>query len=563
MKKRILAFIILLLLSFTLFVQAQDWKKSDWDKFHAQAVEESMSPVRPGEPGKISFWNGHARRFIYVPSFDFKPVSEAVKYRFTAISDANCKYYTFEAEKPWVLLSPIWKDLPIGIVYLKVEGLDEKGNVLGVAGERQFYRAAAYNGPYNEPVMDYISSVNKNMRLLFEEGHYQRWIKEGTPDPGYKLYCYPSKIIGTVIEGMVLYSELSPENKETALLIARNAAKYLISISQPAGTPLEFFPPTYVDWKNAPGIAGKRKDQMMLFYPAIAGSAYLDLFEATKEKEFLKAAVRIADTYAKVQLPSGSWTLMVKIKTGEAMQKNLCVPTDIINFLDRLITVFSMEKYRKISEQAFIWIMENPMKTFHWQGQFEDVGFSHNYSNMERGKPLAFAKLLLSRARENPRNLEMAEELIRFAEDQFVIWERPLPREMFRTPERPIPSQVYLTNKWLTPCALEQYTFYTPIDASVASAISTFQKAYEVTGKDLYLAKAYSLANNMTVAQDIGGGIYPTYMIGVYQKPKPSEYWSFGKSKSFEYWDGWINCATMSARAMLHLGNLQAEKEKF
>lgn len=542
-------------------VNAQDLTKPDCDKLHAQAMEESMLPVRPGEPGKSPFWNLHAKRFIYVPSFDFEHVSEAVKYRFIAISDANCKYYNFEAEKPWDLLSPIWKDLPIGIVYLKVEGLEKNGKVLGVAGERQFYRAAAYNGTYRKPVMDCISSARKNMRLLFGQNHYQRWITEGSPDPGYRLYCYPSKIIGAVIDGMVMHSGLSPENKETALLIARNAAKYLISISQPAGTPLEFFPPTYVDWKNAPSIAGKRKDQMMLFYPAIAGSAYLDLYDATKGKEFLKAAIRIADTYASLQLPSGSWPLIVNLKTGEPTQENLCVPTDIIVFLDRLITVHSMEKYRRTSEQAFNWIMDNPMKTFHWQGQFEDVGFSHNYSNMERGKPLAFAKLLLSRAKDDPQNVEMAEELIRFAEDQFVVWERPLPREMFRTTEHPIPGKVYLTDKWLTPCALEQYSFYTPIDASVASAISTFQKAYEVTGKDLYLAKAYSLANNMTVAQDIGGGIYPTYMIDVYQKPKPSEYWSFGKSKSFEYWDGWINCATMSAKAMLHLGDLQAEKK--
>ncbi|MDP8218265.1 MAG: hypothetical protein P9M03_06025 [Candidatus Theseobacter exili] len=511
-----------------------------------------MLPVRPGEPGKSPFWNGHARRFINVPSFDFQPVSEAVKYRFTAISDANCKYYTFEADKPWALLSPIWKDLPIGIVYLKVEGLDENENILGVAGERQFYRAASYNGPYSKPVMDYISSANKNLHLLFGQKHFQRWITENTPDSGYRLYCYPSKIIGAVIEGMVMYSGLSAENKETALLIARNAAKYLISISQPAGTPLDFFPPTYVDWNNAPSVAGKRKDQIMLFYPAIAGSAYLDLYDATKEKEFLKAAVRIADTYARIQLPSGSWPLIVNLKTGEPTQEDLCVPTDIIVFLDRLVTVYGMKKYHQNSEKAFTWIMENPIKTFHWQGQFEDVGFSHNYSNMERGKPLAFAKLLMSRSKDDPHSLEMAEELIRFAEDQFIVWERPLPREMFRTPNRPIPVRAYLTDKWLTPCALEQYHYYTPIDASAISAISAFHKAYEVTGKELYLAKAYSLANNMTVAQNLGGGIYPTNMSTAYMKQELAEYWV-----------GWINCATMSARAILHLGNLQAEKEKF
>jgi hypothetical protein len=107
---------------------------------------------------------------------------------------------------------------------------------------------------------------------------------------------------------------------------------------------------------------------------------------------------------------------------------------------------------------------------------------------------------------------------------------------------------------------LEQYGYYTPIDASSASAIFAFQKAYEVTGKDLYLAKAISLADNQTVAQELGGGIYPTYQMNL-----PGWNWSTdpvqGGSDSHPAWTGWLNCATVTAKALMELNELVSGHE--
>jgi maltose/maltodextrin transport system substrate-binding protein len=179
---------------------------------------------------------------------------------------------------------------------------------------------------------------------------------------------------------------------------------------------------------------------------------------------------------------------------------------------------------------------------------------------MERGKPFSFAVILLSRAEKDPSYVELAEELIRFAEDQFVVWEQALSRDLFRTPQRQIPSRSYLTGTWLTPCVLEQYGYYTPIDASSASAILAYKKAYEVTGRELYLAKAITLADNQTVAQDLAGGIYPTYQMAL-----PGWNWTTdpaqGGSESKPAWSGWLNCATVTARALLDLDELVSGKE--
>ncbi len=538
---------------------ASDWDTVDWSRFHHQAAEESLQPIRPGEPGKSPFWNGSAKRFIYVPSFDFNTVNNSVKYRYTVISDVNSEHYSFEATNPWSLLTPVWKELPVGIVYLKVEGLDTDNNVTGLAGDRMFYKAAAFNGPYKLPATDYRSSVIRNMQSLLEQDHYRRWKTDSIPSEEYMLYCYPSKIVGSIIRAMCMYSGLSEGEREDAINMAHNAARYLLSISLPSGSVLEFFPPTYLDRTNSTSAARNRKDQLMMFYPAMVGSAYLDLYDRTGNNEYLEASIKIAETYAKTQLPAGSWPLMVWIDSGKAVKDNLCVPTDIINFLDRLGLYYGKTQFRENSEKAFRWIMENPMRTFHWEGQFEDMGYSKNYSNMERGKPLAFAVLLLSRSDEVPGYIEMAEELIRFAEDQFIVWEQALPRELFRTSWRPIPRRAYYTSKWFTPCALEQYDFYTPIDASSASAIFAYKKAYEITGKELYLAKAISLADNQTVAQDLAGGIYPTYTMNLAGKKRFSD--PTTNNESNNVWTGWLNCATMTARALLELNDLVSRTE--
>ncbi|HPI74903.1 MAG TPA: hypothetical protein PLZ01_15925 [bacterium] len=68
--------------------------------YQVQALQESLQSVRPGEPGKRSFWNSRAVKFIYAPAFDFKPVQQATAYRFTATSAVDGADYIFTAQQP-------------------------------------------------------------------------------------------------------------------------------------------------------------------------------------------------------------------------------------------------------------------------------------------------------------------------------------------------------------------------------------------------------------------------------------------------------------------------------
>src|SRR3989339_1548162 len=108
-------------------------------------IEETAQPVRPGVPGKHPFWNVESKEFIYAPAFDFKEVVGATSYSFTGTPKDSGQPMRFEAQAPWVALSLVWKQVPIGFVKLRVEGVSG-GKVIGVAGTRDFYRKAVFEG---------------------------------------------------------------------------------------------------------------------------------------------------------------------------------------------------------------------------------------------------------------------------------------------------------------------------------------------------------------------------------------------------------------------------------
>ncbi|MBS0001074.1 MAG: hypothetical protein KFF73_18970 [Cyclobacteriaceae bacterium] len=508
------------------------------DQLHDMATAESLISIHSGIPGEIPFWNTHAQRFIYAPAFDFETVEGADNYLYIARTASSGQEYSFQSPVPWDNLSTIWKDLPVDEVDLAVIARDGEYK-LDTAGVRKFHKASPYRGPYRKPVTDYSTSVRHLVQYLFEAPYIQYWLEKGKPDPDYGLYGYPSKMISAVIEGMLFYEKLQGNtgNGEKAVEIARIAADYLISISQPARTPMEFFPPTYTGPIYADMMDEYRgeslSDRIMLIYPASVGQAYLDLYELMGEKKYLEAAVRIADTYRNLQLDNGSWHLLVFIGNGEPVAPNFIVPTGVISFLDRLKTDHQIEGYESCRNRALEFVEENVVRDFNWEGQFEDQGPSERYKNLSKGQAVSYAGYLLREHPGDPEKIKLAEELIRFAEDQFVIWDN----------RNSIDSWGITSDKWLTPCVLEQYNFYTPVNASSGNMIEVFTQAYDKTGNFLYLAKAMDLANTIVDTQDRQTGHYPTYLV----------------SDLLEQ-EGWINCMVYTAQMVYKLDNYLKEK---
>ena len=529
MKKTVIVSMVLLL--GCRGVGYEPFEMPPYEMLRRQALAESRIPVKPGIPGETPFWNAYAHRFIYAPAFDFPETDSAGDYRFTLLADSLAEPLVFTADKPWKPLSPVWDQVPTGNVNLTVEAM-KNGRAIGISGERRFYRASPYAGPYHHDSTGYRESAERLFRSLFHAPYIRYWMEHGEPDPGYGLYGYPAKMYSAVIGGMITFASLTedPGEKEQALGIAAIVADKLIAISRPEGAPLEYFPPTYLGPIYADMVDEWRgeslADRMMLIYPAVAGQAYLDLFEVNGERKYLDAAVRIAESYRKTQLESGTWHLLVYLETGDPVSGNLVVPTGVISFLERLSSVTGCSGCAMVADRARSWIGDHLARDFNWEGQFEDQAPSDRYRNLSKGQACSYALLLLEETENEPLKVREAEELIRFAEDQFVIWEDPVQGDYWGI----------RSEQWITPCVLEQYNFYTPVNASSADMIGVFRKAYQVTGNALYLAKAMDLANCILHVQDPESGHYPTYLV----------------SNLLDQ-EGWINCMVYTARTILEL----------
>lgn len=512
------------------------------EAFKQYNSEEFM--VRPGGVKGRGFWNINSTQFIFAPCFSFPIIPKCCGYLFTA-TDCENKEHTFIASKPTASLAPIWKDIPTGMVTLKVESLgrDEKPQYL--AGARTFFKADGFPGRENLPqkASSYKECATKALRYVFNEKFNQYWLIHGKPDPFYPHNVYPSKTISSVITAMIKYSKLEPENKEKALQLAINAADYMLSISYKGDSPVKDLPPTYsfegldfdtVD-KTAP-MAKNRTDKIMLIYPASAGLAYLALSEETGDKKYFDAAVKIANYYKDNVLPSGSWYLLRSTETGEVEGDNVCASYRILDFMHEMYAKTGEEIWHTLEKNYFENLQAKRFECYNWEGQFEDILLSGSYTNLTHIDADSLIKYITKNFKDDAMAMEDAKELLRFVEDQFVVWGKFSPWNTHFDPEKDF---------WYSPAGVEQYYWYVPIDASTSRIMSVFLDVYSVTKEPLLLEKACALGDMITRMQDKNTGLIPTHWM---------------KKDCIENVENfWINCQIGTAGYMMQLAEVTGE----
>jgi maltose/maltodextrin transport system substrate-binding protein len=508
-----------------------------------QAIKESALTVRPGSPGEQPFWNEKAVQFMYAPAFDFKEIPGAVSYRFS-VAAADNKIFDFTTNKPWASLTPVWDKVTTGKARLTVTGLDAQGAPVGEPMTRAFHRAAVIFKEYPAPAMPWRDSARTALKALVHSSELRCWFTTGEPDPQVFLYRYPSKIVGGAAAALATYAAQTPPpaDADEALKAARRAADHLLSLSYPADAVWAFHPPTYHPSMYGDKLQGHMvAGRYMTLCGAETGLYYLDVYAATKDAKYLDAAVRIAETYARQQLPEGSWLLFVMAQDGKPVTDNVLIPTSVIEFLDRLSQVTGDHRFDTVCEKATAWIERNPALTWNWQGQFEDVKPQPPYMNLTKHDACTFAIHLFRTAPDDQAKRTLALDLLRFSEDQFVIWAKP----PLDTPTKPSPDGAAnaKSSGWMLPCVLEQYRCYAPVCASSAKLIRTYLAAYSATGDLLHLEKAKALAGTLTRTQSNpkAPGRYQTWVL---KNPGPM----------------WFNCELMSIRAMNELADCVEKK---
>ena len=508
---------------------------------YAAVAADLENPVRPGGVDGRPFWNvnGRGMRYIYPPAFDFAPVPGAAKYRFTVLDDV-LNEHVFDADSQMADLSPVWRDVPVGFVRVQVDGLTADGRVLGTGGVRRFWRCAPYEpGTYKGRPWSYMECVRRYYPVLFNHQNTQHFLKHGTPDGKTDLLnIYPSKMNAALIRGMLRYSRMSKEHGADALKIAKRVADFMISISQPANAPLAHFPPTYR------AMAGQKTNfanqrymgQNMLVYPAAVGLAYLELHAACGEPRYLDAALGIARTYKRLQLPEGTWYLKMWERDGSPVVGDAgkrpvrLTPIRVCNFMEKLSAATDDAQWREVADRAFAYIEKGPLTTWDWSAQFEDTPPSEGYRNPASSDAMSVALYLLRRYPQDAARRGQARELMRWVEDQFVYWRKPCradgrsvlcgPDRGFNPWERP-GSQGRDFSEWVNePGVAEKYTWSVMENSLTASMMHLYAEFYKLEGDELCLAKARTLGDSIVRVQQIGGDgeiaseWFASYLIG-------------------------------------------------
>lgn len=510
-----------------------------------RALQEAIIPVRPGVPGRQPFWNSQAVQFLHAPSFEVPETDGAARYRFT-LEPADGAPLQFEAPQPWAPLTPIWRTVPAGLAKLTVQGLDAQGQATGRPSTRSFHRAAVFAGDFPPPAMRWGDSARLALDSLVHSPDLHCWFTGDEPEDRFHLYRYPSKITGAAAAALALYATQNPPPADAAdaLQAAQRAADSLITLSFPADAAWACHPPTYHPTRFRDRLKGHMQPgRYLTLCGAETGLYYLDVFAATRDAKYLAAAVRIAETYAKRQLPAGSWLQFVEAQSGEPVTDNVLIPTRILAFLERLSQVTKDGKFKPVMDRALSWIASNPALTWNWQGQFEDVKPAAPYLNLTKHDACDFAMHLFQRAAEDPGKLALALDLLRFSEDQFVVWSCPPAQS---------PGQQNADGKagarsrtWMLPCVLEQYRCYAPVCASSAKLIRTYLAAYRATGDVLHLEKARALAGTLTRAQS-----FP-------QAPGRYQTWLMKNPGAM-----WFNCELSAIRAVKELDEVEAKRAR-
>ena len=495
-----------------------------------------------------SVWNARARRFVYAPFIAFTNVEGAVRYETEVVDDFH-RAQRQPSVGPEIDLATCWDALPVGYVTASCRAFDADGRMKGGVQSRTFWKKAAFGGEYEPAKMSYALARTRMFDCFMNMKETRYLLENGRPDPSYPLNGYPSKMLSAVIVATVSQLESKGTIKDLAvadrplLELARRAADHLIADAVPAGNPLAHFTRTYAKEGSEYGRFAGRQDHIMLNYPAEAGVAFLRLYRFGGERKYLEAAERIAGTFMSRQEADGTWPLRQNAVTGEVQGPNRLIPMDVIELMEGLYAVSGKEDFRRCADRAFAFVEKGPLRNWNWEAQFEDSpSYPKPYANLSNVPANKAVRYLLTRFRGDARRVAQAREILAFIEDQFVEWEPPyrhrrFPQEgMSPTDDGGWKWWCRPFDDWMTPCALEQYACYVPVNASSANCVASFLAMAKATGEGIWLDKARAIGDALTrMVED--DGFFNTWCVR-------------GVSRFDERYHTWLNC-TLETKTVL------------
>jgi hypothetical protein len=518
----------------------------------AKAKEESLQPIRPGEPGKQPFYstvlihrwalNEHSKFFaLHAPTIPFNEVPGAVKYRITAGFPPREKRpgaWSCELEKPWMPLTPLWKEAPAGeVLMITATGLDAAGKEIGQAefpGKTYRYKGgdplevwarpeyvqkdgrvtpgftngvpvmkmATFAGPYWTPNRTAKEGALAAARWMRDAEEYMSYKNIHVWGPGSGVSPAPAAFT----RACVLIATLSdnPDERRDALALAERTA-WMMYGSHRGG--------------RFPNVYGGNVCLMVWF-----GLAYLDVYAVTKDPRFRDAALDLAKALADAQDPEDdAWPSRDK-KTGKKhWPGGVFGPSEVrtnggepvLWFLGRLRKELGVDDFVQNEARANKWVQTYCLPEMFWQ----NVGHHSMEVVMlqDRVAPhaLSYCTWQLDYAEAKDKDLKLVTEIVRWCEERHVNWQR-----------QPDPTKTLETRP---SCWGWTRAAGTGI-RNAGSLVYVWTRLWQETKDPLWKAKADALAQSILVSQDpVDGGLSKGFF------RKSTDY--TGGTKSFSYND--------------------------
>jgi hypothetical protein len=513
------------------------------------------------EESRIISWNSHSRQFIDPPAFQLLSLPRAAKYR--AIAEQGQRSWQVESPHPWLDLSPIWDKLPLKKFKLTFHWLDADDKVIAEestwrvkAPDWQGFKelpedwavaadlCIAYlirtgqegSAPYREPGMpvwiwsaasptpeptrEMLGPAYDNKQVVEEFRNRHRWAGSGHPQ------AYPDCIVPAIIWSMTAHAQLHRPESEAAMKVAHVAADWALKNHLPDEGIFPRFPYSTI----AAGRFGDALeiDNINLTRASWMGLGMVSMYEATKDEKYLDYARHIAQVSAKFQAADGSFPYRVNFKTG-AVKEAYCTGGIQFSLLVEALARHGIdEKLELASERAVQWLLAYPTESKNWQGGYEDVGESRPYFNLTQWEPEVLIAYLCRNKDRNPRYIPQAKKLLRFVEDQFVLFGP-------QSEAHPVPVK--------GPLVFEQFVCWWPMEVHSGYYLLANLELHRATGEQIYLDKAKATGNAICAQQ------YPDGAISNWA----SRWLEKGQPKGENSGHNWYNCNAIAAYALYRL----------
>jgi hypothetical protein len=488
---------------------------------------------------QFNSWNRYAKRFVRPPIFTWDPVDNAVTYRIGVAATSQRHATWFETDRPTFDFGPLWGQLPFERIDMITLPLDAAGREADKPwyddnmAYKSFYKSPGWQGGQHIP-LDWVGTIRRNMAYLlrpatdrvepFEEG-LPRHVWSATEDsytgerhfggiPG-AMNSYPTLHFPFYISAFLNFAQAYPGDP-LATEARRQALQYgdwLLQNHHPFEYACSGFPYSCIAKGELKEHSPTGKNNITVFRVAAVGEVMLYLGDVVGHRDHTRYALHLADGLLRLQKDDGSWPFRVEAETGAVVEE---YTSDVVTPARLMALLYSKtgdERYKKARDRAIEWLFQNPIRTFRWEGMYEDVAGQKPYFNLQHWDVDEAIRYLIYFKDEITDAVSVAQRLNDYVEDQFVIWQMGDPVVQVQCP---------------APAVLEQYLCYEPMEGHTARWILSLVALHSATGDPAYLSKAIAAANAICQQQTPSGSFTTWGYDERFQRPLRKQYDWFG-----------------------------------